>query len=263
MIGQSKLKQLVGSFSKETFPQVVLLCGDYGCGKHTFINECMLPIISPDSVEDITSVLSFDLFMQAEVDSRNILYLVDIRNISEEKQNILLKFLEEPPERCHVVLLSRYQSDVIPTILNRCYTFIFEQYTFEELSAYCSENGIDPAFIKVTRTIGGLNAYKNFHVSEVTNICRTLLTSARSAQLSNLFSLSDRIDWGNSGSGYNSDFFFKVLLLECFNMYRDKEIQIGAFLLTEKTLCNITNVSNVDKKRLFDKYLIDLKYERL
>lgn len=261
MIGQQKLKTLVRSFNRETFPQVVLLCGDSGCGKHTFINEYVLPILSPEIVDDITEKVSFDFFMDAELDIRNILYVIDIRKLTEEKQNVLLKFLEEPPETCHIVLLSKYQTDVIPTVLNRCYTCIFEPYSNEELIKYCAEHNIRQDLIDIANTIGKLEAYKEYGVDEVKRICETLLMSAKSAQLSNLFTLTDRINWGN-GTGYDVDFFFLVMLNVCFDLYRQRIINVGVFTLTEKTFSNIFSINNIDKKRMFDKYLIDLKYER-
>ena len=262
MIGQNGLKTLISSFTKETFPQVVLLCGEEGCGKHTFITECVLPIINPYFVEDITDRISFDFFMSAEVDTRDVLYVVDIRKITEEKQNSLLKFLEEPPESCHIVLLSKYSTDVIPTIFNRCYVIEFATYSVDELFEYCDRFCVSRDFVSIANTPGKLEAYKKYNISEVEQICKTLFKNAKSAQLSNLFSLSSRLDWNNSGDGYNLGFFFAVATNVCFEMYKNREISQNVFRLTKNICSNIFSAGNTDKKRQFDKYIIDLKYER-
>ena len=49
MIGQNKLKSLIRALTYSTFPNVVLLVGEEGSGKHTLIKEEIQPILNIES----------------------------------------------------------------------------------------------------------------------------------------------------------------------------------------------------------------------
>jgi len=77
--------------------------------------------ITIDQVRELVRELTF-----RAVDAKPRLVLVDeAERLNEEAQNCLLKTLEEPPDRCVIVLATASPALLLTTIVSRCQTILF------------------------------------------------------------------------------------------------------------------------------------------
>lgn len=256
MIGQNKLKSILECYTSDTFPHSLLLVGENGCGKHTFINEYIIPKLDNIISRDITKSISLDMILQISINPEPTLYLIDIDNLSEKQQNVILKLVEEPYSQIYLVLISQNLVSVLPTIQNRCMVWTFEPYTKEELANFTSNLDL----INWIKSPGKLLLNNDLKISEVRELCAKLLTSVKKISLSNLFTVTDRIDWNNKSSKLNCDIFCQVLIQTAAELVRDRQISTEVFKLTDKYSNSFLSSISFDKRRIFEKYLLELKY---
>lgn len=262
MLGQNQLKERVSSLTRDTFPKTSLFVGGAGCGKHLFVSEYVLPILQPEVANDITDAISFEVLMEIEANVLSALYLINVDEITEKEQNVLLKFLEEPPENSNIVLLSSSTSSVLPTVLNRCIVFEFERYTEDELVEFCSTNGIDTGLIGLAYTPGMLLRYRGMDIGHIIDVCEKLLLSYNKISLTSLLMLSDKMNWGKDKDKWDSTVFLTILTRVCANLYANGKVPAMVYNFTSRSIGDIMAQTNIDKKRQFDRYLLDIRYER-
>ena len=255
MIGQSRLKNLVHSFTVESFPKSLLLVGEQGCGKHTFLKEVIQPHLD-HIVQDITSTISFELLLNIALNTTPSIYLIDVDLITEKQQNILLKFVEEPPTNANIVLISSSLTNVIPTVQNRCVLWYFDSYSNEELENFTS----DLTLLQYIRTPGKLQNTTISDVKSIEELCNKLFTQIDKASLSNLLTVSEKISWSDKIEGYDKDIFYDILLKTCLELFKERKVNIFAYRLTDSYVNEFKSKILFDRKRLFEKYLVELKY---
>ncbi len=86
--------------------------------------------------------------------SEKCLILEDPESLTEGAKNSMLKLLEEPPEHCHIILLSSQPARLLPTILSRVRKYNFPALSEkaissligEELAIYGSYSSFDSFF---------------------------------------------------------------------------------------------------------------------
>lgn len=256
MIGQKRLINHISSYSVDTFPKSVLIVGDEGCGKHTLVSEVIAPLLKLNVV-DITKNVDFDFITDIAIRSEMNIYLINLDELTSIKQNVILKLLEEPPENAFLVLLTSASSKVLPTVLNRCQIFTFDDYTDEELLNFCN----DPAVIRSVRSPGKLISIQNVDINYVENLCEKLFTMNKKASLANLLSVASKIDWlKKDGSLISVDIFIDVLVKTCSKLFKNKSISILEYKLTKDFASDVKSEIQFDRSRLFEKYLVELKY---
>lgn len=255
MIGQNRLKNLVNSFSSESFPKSLLLIGEQGCGKHTFLNE-IIQVCVGKPIQDITSSISFDMLLDIALNTIPTIYCVDVDLITEKQQNVLLKFVEEPPTNANIVLITSLLANVIPTVQNRCVQWFFDNYTDEELMNFTS----DKSLIKYIRSPGKLQTTTISDLKSIEELCNKLFLYAGSASLSNLLTVSEKISWSDKIEGYDKDIFYDVLLKTCAELFKQKKVSILSYKLTDDYVNKFKSKIQFDRKRLFEQYLVELRY---
>lgn len=256
MIGQTKLKTNLEKLTADTFPHSLLLIGEKGCGKHTFTQEYILPKLNGIVSRDITKSVSLDTILEISVNPEPTLYIIDLDDLTDREQTILLKLVEEPYTQIYLLLLSQNISTVLPTIQNRCTIWNFESYSKEELLNFTSN-------IELTnwiKTPGKLILNSDLDIHKVKELCVKLLTSVKKISLSNLLMVTDRIDWNNKSTKLNADILYKVLIQTASDLIKDHALSIDAFNLTSKYVNIFLSNIQFDRKRMFEKYVLELKY---
>ena len=240
MIGQDRLVAKLKSYSIATLPHSILLLGDSGCGKHTFVKE--LADVFCVSIVDITDSISLDAI--TEISNRPIptFYLIDCSEITERHQNIILKFLEEPLQYVYVFLLCTNESLLLPTILNRCVKFKFEPYSREVLKQFL--NGQNEKLLDVCTTPGQLLSIHANDLDELKKLCDTIVTRIGKANYPNTLSIVRKINLKDEFDKFDIEIFFNVLLLTIYNK-----------VLSGENLLNLYNLVLDYKKRLRDSRL--------
>lgn len=256
MIGQLGLKNKLSVYDRDTLPKTLLLIGEKGSGKHLAVTTLISPLLDLVPI-DLTESINSEYLGEIFVSPKYSLYIIDCNELKPAKFNILLKFLEEPPERCWIVILGESLNIIPPTILNRCSIFYLDVYTDEELSNFDSR----PNHIKYLRTPGKLLTYSSLNLDSVINLCENLFLKNKEASLSNLLSVSDKIDWkGDNKDKIPPKLLFQFLLEQSLKLYQQRHTSQFEYKLTQQYVKDSISKIQFDRKRIFEKYLIELRF---
>lgn len=265
MIGQSKLLDRIHIFTYDTFPQASLFVGEYGCGKHTLLNEISAQLNTP--IKDITLDISNELLMDLCIASMPSIYLIDIVKASASKkliplQNSILKFLEEPPQYAKIVLLCESTSQILPTILNRCQLFNFEKYTLSELKEFASQKSIDidDEDTAVYNTPGKLLSLLDteFNVKSIKALVNNIIDNIYRANPANVLTIVNKFD---SNDGFALNTFIHQMKLELVKRLQTAEnfSQLKKYYDITLEFSKHLSLLGINKQLLFENYLLRLK----
>lgn len=253
MIGQTTLQNKLYSFSYSALPQSIMIEGEFGCGKHLLVNE-MSEHYGVD-VEDLTKKLKYEYLSSLFSRSIPYIYFVTGDSLQPKEQNSLLKFLEEPPNVAKVIVLCENKNNLLETIQNRCSIFSFGQYSEEELLNFTA----DKLVLKYAKTPGQVIELEKNNLTSVEKLCITIIENIGIASIPNTLSLTKKFKFGEE-EGYNIDLFSNILIekvkdkfIEC----NDKKYSDAYFIVSK--FCNDLKFPTVNKKKLFESFLINLK----
>ncbi len=264
MIGQEKLRQRLSIYSWETFPSAVLFVGDFGCGKHTLCKDLSVRFNIP--LTDISSMITDEFIISCYTTPIPKFYLIDIPKLCVSKnvvliQNSILKFIEEPPQNAKIILLCEYQNQILPTIRNRCQTYIFDRYTVEELKQITSIELEDTWFYTIYNTPGKLLSLSSpSSIDDLRALINKIVFNIHKASIPNILTIPNKIDWGD-GKGYNLQVFIAFMdytLLDLIKTLPDVKPYVEYYKLTRELSEKLT-VLQVDARMLFENYLLNLK----
>lgn len=215
MIGQKKLLSRIDSYTLSTLPKSILFLGEEGCGKHMIANHIAEIFRFKKVIVDKET--DTDTFADYQLAVVPTLLIIDLRLFAEKDQNKFLKFIEEPAKNIWVVLLANSEIGILPTVLNRCTKFHFDQYSVNELKQFQwldqSENDL---VYKICRTPGQIEKFGTAESSdrlvEAYNYCKLLVDDFD--KLSYTYLISSAIEHVNCKEDYNKitfDLFILVL----------------------------------------------------
>lgn len=251
MIGQNRLKEKL-KLDISSLPNSVILIGDYGCGKHTFLNELSTNLgIDIRNVSD--DIMDNDTFLELQQVANHKIYYVD--NIKGNRQNILLKSLEEPSIYTHIFILCESLNGILPTVINRCELWSFDDYSIDELK---SVKQLDNELLySILNTPGKLhNCTENIgsYVKDANNIFDFI----DNVIISNVLVLTDKLSYKNENEKLSVNIFADILYNKALEYYYSNKIGFSSLILTND-FKNDLKLFSVDKKKLYERYLIDLK----
>jgi DNA polymerase-3 subunit delta' len=107
-------------------------CRNIDAGCHPNVSTLTLEV-NPDTgklrqqirIEQVRAAQEF-LSLKAVGEGRKALIVDDAHLMNDNAMNALLKTLEEPPDRSHVILVTSRPNFLLPTILSRCRTMSFQ-----------------------------------------------------------------------------------------------------------------------------------------
>lgn len=235
IIGQEKLLEKLNSYTFETMPKTSLFIGEYGCGKHLFLNYLAEKLnlevveIKPDETDTATDEqIHKKLVEYAQCPIRKI-YLVDLQKFRDSNkkldifQNKLLKFIEEPSQNAKIILIAESEVDIIPTVLNRCYIFRFEEYTEDQLRQFdWMVSGPTDLIYKVCKTPGQIVEIEDGNkLKEIYDFCTAIIKSISKANYANALSISTKINYKEDFKKFNFKLLLDLLPIAAFDEYKE------------------------------------------
>lgn len=250
------VKALKG-YNVDTLPKSMLLIGETGCGKHSISKE-----ISNElglRYMEITENLSEDELYAYSVSGIPSLYIIDLDKLTLQKENAILKFIEEPPDISNTVLLSSDVNSVIQTIVNRCICYEFKSYSQDELAFICKKDISD--LYGIAHTPGQYLKWMDEDLHKVFDLCEKILTKTKAATVPNILTVADKIKFDDKDmSKEKIDFllFLNILTSKSAELYLDKHIEFSVYKETEAYIKN-TKIKNINQQMLLINYLLRLK----
>lgn len=254
IIGQDKIIKYIDAQTKDSFPHSFMLCGKLGSGKHLIANyvatHLQLPLI------DITNDLSQEFIDELYINPKSNVYLIDLDKLSYNAQNSILKLVEEPLESMFIVLIVKNTQWVLETIVNRCNVQRLEEYSKEILKQFNE----DESLYNIFDTPGQLLSINTLDINYYQVLSNKIITMIDKANFPNTLTLIDKFSFDEDDTKCSIEIFGKILLNECKKIYKEtvKENIFDAYLLTKEFNSDLL-IPNIDKKILFNNYLIKLR----
>lgn len=261
MIGQEKILEKLKSFTLQSLPHTILFVGKRGCGKHTIVKE--LASHFGVDVVDISEDINNDFLVEIYVRSLQIFYLVDIDKITERNQNTLLKILEEPPTSAYMILISTSKKLLLDTVLNRCMTYEFEDYTKEQLKEFVMDNAYGDKALQVCTTPGQLLTLNYKTLDDIEESVNKLLEKLNVVLLPSLLNLVDRINFEDDYDKYDLDVFLNILEKRLYEVILGHNETMNYFKIYN-ILCKYKTLfedNRLKKNMLFENMLIEMWQE--
>ena len=201
------------------------------------------------------------------------LYVIDMLQLNKSKridivQNSLLKFIEEPPTNSKVIILCENKDNLLSTIQNRCQIFSFEKYNYIRLKQFTEDNDIrveSEDLFCVYDTPGKLlNMTNEVCFSELKSLVDKVIDNIVRASIPNILTIPSKLNFDNS-DGYDIDVFLHLMRTSLLNRMTDCSISNEEFNYLKKQytctckVCEKIKMFNVNKKALFENYLMELK----
>lgn len=223
MVGQKALRAMIASM--ETLPRAMLLLGPKGCGKRELAKEISSSRGLP--FREMTDGISDEALEEAIEDPFPAIRFVALSELGEREQNVLLKFVEEPPAGSTIILSARNAEDVLPTLAGRCVSFRFTPYTKDEMSAFVP-NAEASEWVS---TPGMAMAIDWKTVEPMKETCAKIVSDMPRANLPNALSLSGRLNLdGKSFSKFDPSLFAGMLASFLLKAYAGGNAKAGKML---------------------------------
>lgn len=258
IVGQDKLLSIIDNHSIDSFPRSVMLLGAQGSGKHTLCtyisNHLNLKI------ENITNNLTQEMIEEISTRVEPSIYLIETSKITVREENTILKFLEEPLKNAYIILIAESKNRLLDTIINRCQIWALESYSKETLSQFITREDIDKELVlELAHTPGQVKKYSSVNLKEYDELAEKILGFIDVASVPNTLTLVDKLSYKDEPDKLDVNIFFNVLLHESWAYVVDnlKPYANVCYDLTDR-LVNESLIANVDKKNLFERYLIAL-----
>lgn len=299
MIGQERLRNQINNLTLDTFPKSLLIIGDEGSGKHMLCNEIAehlnLPLIELD--DGVTLVTINEIYISV-IPSIYLLDMDKIASSrrNDIQQNKLLKLLEEPPASAFIILLSETKHNIISTILNRCQIWTVDEYSYQEkIAIYGKADEFIREHHKCIAQPGQLINASTNDTEYLDRLTTNIIDNIYRANMANILSIKDKLDFHTNYKYTSDDINIEdknTLYIDTEKRHRYKyendslkevsELDINIFIncllnklskllaknysnyyfeMFELTrmLANNLKTLNIDKKLLFENYLVNLK----
>ena len=246
MFGLSTLVANFDSYTLDTLPRSIIIVGKEGSGKHVLTNYVSnkFNLVQKDISEELSEEMVDNIYRSTSLG----LYLIDLRKITNNDQNVILKLFEEPPTNAFIVLLANNTSSILPTVLNRGKIFTLANYTTEELSSFAKYKNIDinPIYFgNVIETPGDiLKIYSNnIDLKSIEDLVDKIINKLNLASYPNTLSILDKLNYSDEYDKIDVDFFLKLLEFKSIYSYINDH---------NEDALNIFNITTADIKKLND-----------
>ena len=238
IIGQTKLVNKLLGYSFNSMPKTMLLIGETGAGKH-FITKKFVEYLGVELVEITAQTTSDQLieYMQRPIQA---VYTLNLSELPERQQHKYLKFIEEPTTNMRVILMAESEVGILPTILNRCVKYTFEDYTVEQLKQLSWATQVDnPIVYEICKTPGqllNLSSVDNLEVMKDT--CIRLLNTISNISYAGLLSYNCKLNYKDNFKKFDPDIFLNILIKTAYDLYirenKEELFSIYCYLINRK-----------------------------
>lgn len=238
----------------DNFPRTLLLLGEYGSGKHLLVEYIANRFCL--ETEDISDNLTLEKIDNITQQVSPKIYVINSSKLTVKNENVILKFLEEPLKNAYVVVLCEHKSNVIPTVWNRCQVWKLSTYERDFLSTFTQK--YNEQLMRVANTPGKVIEYQHYPLKEMFELANKIFNSIKKANFANVLTISRFIAFKNEKDKFDFNLFLDILLIVSKELFLNNVVSSDVYQLTN-TLNNNKHIFNVDKKALFEHYLIELK----
>lgn len=261
VIGQEKIVKILEGYTLQTAPKTMLFLGQKGCGKSWIaahfatqlgLDYVNINVAELSSSDELRNKL-IDIY-QCPVDK---LYIFDLNGANPTRQNVLLKFIEEPTSTMHFILTAESENVLLETVVNRCVKYVFEEYTADQLKEFAwAINCNDSRVYEVCRTPGQLNNLPDDNLDSVFTLCETIVKALPNAGYANTLSILTKVNLKDEPAKIDFDLFFDVLKYVAFDTYKKtgNELSLKIYLYTAKRQAE-TFGKNIIKESFMLNYL--------
>lgn len=209
MIGQEKLEKEFSEFTLQTLPKTVMLIGQEGCGKHLFVDNLAKRFDVKTEELDITSDIDERIadYQSGAVDT---FYIIDLDRLDENKQNKILKFIEEPAKHVFIFVLASSDLIAIETIDNRCQKYEFEEYSVEDLKKITGTD-YDDFIYRTCKTPGELKKVNPQNIKACRDLCNTFINKVDAAGYQNAMSIINKFNFKDQYDKIDPVLFINML----------------------------------------------------
>lgn len=260
MNGQPILTQRIHTIKLEDLPHTILLKGATDAGHLQIVQE--LSLHHNIMWQDITKNLSLDTINEISTCPEHCIYCIWTDEITEKEQNIILKFLEEPPENAWLMLLTTQTDLLLATIVNRCIVWEMEKYSREFLSKLTT----DDLVLKYAQTPIQIEKYSKINIKEMYDFSKSVVTNISRARFSNCLVITSKVAFDDVKPGYPVRLFLTMLSDNAFEMVKystgnlyDISSLIKISSIIRGTLNDMIRFPLINKEWLFDNMLLKLK----
>lgn len=260
LIGQDELMSKINSFTLDTLPNTCMVEGPSGSGKHTIVKN--LAEKFGLELTDITENLNLDYITDILLKSTPHMYIIDGNVLNIKNENVILKLLEEPLKNTYIFILINDKNTLIDTIKNRCYHIRIPFYDEQTLRTFLkSDNEDNDLIISLAKTPGDVLSMQSQPLKNIVDLCIKIFDKINVANYANILTLSNQIAFKNEKDKFNFNVFIEILL----KISRDRLNTNNNYYeyFTTNDFYNKSKVKNIDKKQLFDNYLINLKQQSM
>ena len=238
IIGQSKLVNKLLGYSFNTMPKTILLVGDSGAGK-SFITKKFAEHLGVEVIE-INAQTTSDQLIEYLQSPMQAIYSLSLSEIVEKQQNKYLKFIEEPSNNMRVILRAESEIGILPTILNRCVKFTFEDYSVDQLKQLSWATQVDnPIIYDICKTPGQLlNLSQIDNLGALKDFCVNILRTAPLCEYGPFMGFNCGINYKDNFKKFDPDIFLNLLIKTAYDLYvtegRDTVFDIYCYLIKRK-----------------------------
>lgn len=255
VIGQEKLVKTLDSYTLQNVPKTMLFLGPDGCGK-SWISARFAEQLGLESV-DIKPDVAADKLIEYYQCPVAKMYFINLKDFDEKQQNKILKFIEEPSSNMYIILRAESEIGILPTILNRCIKYHFENYTEEQLKQFdWAVNCSDEIAYQICKTPGQLLELSDDNLDKALALCKTIVSSVKNASYANTLSIITKINLKDDAKKIDFKLFFDLLTYAAFDDYKktNSETSFKIYLYTVRQQAKALNI-NVAKEAFLLNYL--------
>ena len=262
IVGQTQTLKLIDTLiATNKFPRTSLLIGERGCGKHLLsqyvADKLNIPLI------DISNKISLATIEEISGCSEIRVYSISTSDLDERKQNIILKFLEEPMENAYIILLCENVNYLLNTIVNRCYAITCDKYTETELLQFLDKDNLSEEDIKfilsACTTPGQLKSISPTKLKELNSLTTKIVDYLYKANFSNTLTIANKLNYKDEYDKFDVNIFLSSMaktITDKFNKTGDSKLY--EMYLTTIEAQKILNLYNVNKQYTIEYYLSNI-----
>ena len=261
IIGQDKLLNTINELNLDTFPRSVMLLGAEGSGRHSIVYFIAKHLSLP--IEDISEKLTLETIDDITTRSSPSIYIINTKDITVKEQNTILKFIEEPLKNAYVIVLAESKNRLLDTVLNRCLIWQLENYSRETLEKFLPQSNQSSLILEIAATPGQVLKYQSIQFEKYVELADKIINCIDFASVPNTLTLVDKLKYKEEDKGeLDANIFFSILLHQVWQASKNclKPYADIMYVLTNK-LKNDLLIANIDKKALFENYLLKLWVE--
>ena len=261
MIGQERLVARLKSYSIATLPHSILITGEFGCGKHTLVNE-LRDYFGLDLFY-ITDNLTLEMIEQISERKLPAFYVIDATNITEKQQNVILKFLEEPSSLVYVIIICENKASLLETVVNRCVSFEFEPYSKETLLSFISDDVTNESLVlELCNTPGRIKLVNSAVLHDMNELCKKIIDKIEIANYANTLSISNKINYDKNFDKFDIKVFINCLMYNLLSEYKEKNnIKLYEYYNIINKYSNRLSDTRLNKEMIIENTLTELWQE--